>query len=72
MIFFYKKKKTEPVIEDSDLYFLKSVLPDMKCMTPTQKRRFKVGVLNLSDTILNEQNMSQGVHNQNFDSGSNM
>jgi len=66
--FFLQKKKTEPLAEDSDLCFFKSVLPDMKCMTPNQKRRFKLGILNLSDSILNEQNTSQGVHNQNYHS----
>lgn len=40
---------------DSDLAFFQSMLPDMKTMTPTQKRRFKMGVLNLSEQILNEQ-----------------
>lgn len=58
MIFSYKGKKTAPIEEDLDLCFLKSVLPDMKCMTPDQKRRFNVGVINLSGSILNEKNIS--------------
>ncbi|KAH9644066.1 hypothetical protein HF086_009779 [Spodoptera exigua] len=39
---------------DSDLAFFQSMLPDMKSMTPAQKRRFKMGVLNLSEQILND------------------
>ncbi|XP_046976417.1 uncharacterized protein LOC124542518 [Vanessa cardui] len=37
--------RAEPEI-DSDLAFFQSMLPDMKTMTPAQKRRFKMGVLN--------------------------
>lgn len=39
---------------DPDEAFLKSVLPDMKNMTETQKRNFKVGVLHLAGQILNQ------------------
>ncbi|KAF5275769.1 hypothetical protein FQR65_LT16543 [Abscondita terminalis] len=47
--------KTNTTIEslDPDLAFLHSVLPDMKSMDGTQKRRFKLGILNLSEEILN-------------------
>lgn len=38
---------------DTDLSFLHSVLPDMKLMTSDQKRAFKIGILNLSEKILN-------------------
>ncbi|XP_055918160.1 uncharacterized protein LOC129950292 [Eupeodes corollae] len=40
--------------EDLDLCFFKSLLPDIRQMNSDQKRRFKVGVINLSGTILNE------------------
>lgn len=43
-----------PIEEDVDLYFFKSLLPDMKLMNPEQKRRFKIGVINLSGNILND------------------
>lgn len=63
--FFVQRKKTVTAVEeDLDLCFLKSVLPDMKCMTPDQKRRLKVGVINLSGSILNEKNISFGDQNQ--------
>lgn len=47
-------KKTNTTIEplDPDLAFLHSVLPDMKSMNSTQKRHFKLGILNLSEQIL--------------------
>ncbi|XP_029347701.1 uncharacterized protein LOC115034546 [Acyrthosiphon pisum] len=44
--FFAKKKKSDHPVEDVDLCFFKSLLPDMKLMNPEQKRRFKVGVTN--------------------------
>lgn len=52
--FFSQKKIINPIEEDVDLCFFKSLLPDMKLMNPEQKRRFKIGVLNLSGNILND------------------
>lgn len=40
--------------QDEDMCFLRSILPDLKSMTSTQKRRFKIEVLQLSGKILNE------------------
>jgi hypothetical protein len=40
--------------EDPDLSFFKSVLPDMREMNAEQKRRFKIGILNLAHQILKE------------------
>nr|CAD7411071.1 unnamed protein product [Timema poppensis] len=40
--------------DDPDLAFVKSVLPDMKEMNNYQKRRFKIGILNLAGQILSE------------------
>lgn len=39
---------------DPDLAFLQSVLPDLKAMSSDQKRRFKIGVLNLAGQLLSE------------------
>jgi len=61
--FFSKKKKTDTE-EDMDLCFLKSLLPDMKLMTPDQKRRYKVQMINAASCILSEHTVS-AVHNQN-------
>ncbi|KAK7868962.1 hypothetical protein R5R35_002594 [Gryllus longicercus] len=40
--------------EDADFLFLRSILPDMKEMNKAQKRKFKIGILNLAGEILNE------------------
>lgn len=50
-----KEKKTE----NPDLNFLKSLLSDMNEMNSDQKRRFKIGILNLAGQILNEYTPSQ-------------
>lgn len=47
-------KTTDSTDSELDLLFLKSVLPDMMAMTLLQKRRFIIGVLNLSFNILGE------------------
>ncbi|XP_055586710.1 uncharacterized protein LOC129739324 [Uranotaenia lowii] len=41
-------------INDSDALFMLSVLPDLRRMNETQKRRFKIGILNLSGDILGD------------------
>lgn len=43
---------SEKNTEDPDRAFLISVLPDMKKMTDTQKRKFKIGILKLAGEIL--------------------
>lgn len=44
--------------DDADLNFFKSLLPDIRLMTASQKRRFKMGVFGLIDNVLtnNESN----------------
>ncbi|CAH1958986.1 unnamed protein product [Acanthoscelides obtectus] len=46
--------KTNTTVDppDPDLAFLHSVLPDIKSMKSNQKRRFKMGILNLAEQIL--------------------
>lgn len=39
-------------LEDADLCFFKSLSPDLKKMTPRQKNRFRVSVLNCIDDVL--------------------
>lgn len=53
----YKRKMNEPPVEeDSDLLFLKSLLPDMKKLDDVQKRRYKQRILSLYDEVIsNEQ-----------------
>lgn len=38
--------------DDADLNFFRSLLPDVRSMTPSQKRRFKIGILSLVDNVL--------------------
>jgi len=49
-----KKKKIVPEEEDPDLFFLKSLLPDMKSMNDNQKRRFKMQMISVAESILSE------------------
>jgi hypothetical protein len=50
----YVKEQTQRRTADPDAEFLHSLLPDMKSMTPKQKRTFKIGALNLIDEILED------------------
>lgn len=57
--YFEKKKQTtyRPsalTSDDADVQFLLSLLPDLKKMTDKQKRKYKVGIINLADKILEE------------------
>lgn len=47
-----KRKRPYETDEDPDMLFLKSLLPDMKAMNENQKRKFKIGILKLSDDFL--------------------
>ncbi|XP_050308275.1 uncharacterized protein LOC126744762 [Anthonomus grandis grandis] len=57
---FFEKKKRAPyrppafTNDDADVQFLLSLLPDLKKITDKQKRKYKVGVLNLADEILDQ------------------
>lgn len=42
-------------IEDADSNFFKSLLPDIRQMNRSQKRKFKVGILELIDSIFENQ-----------------
>lgn len=39
-------------MDDADLNFFKSLLPDIRQMTPTQKRKFKMGIFELINNIV--------------------
>ena len=49
-----RKRSCQNEDEDPDLSFFKSVLPDMREMNSEQKRRYKIGMLNLAQEILGE------------------
>lgn len=42
-------------IEDADINFFKSLLPDIRQLNASQKRRFKMGILELIDNICEKQ-----------------
>ncbi|PNF38830.1 hypothetical protein B7P43_G10196 [Cryptotermes secundus] len=55
----YVNQDTQSTIPDPDAQFLHSLLPDMKLMTPKQKRAFKIGALNLMNEILEDAGSDQ-------------
>lgn len=60
---YFERKKQTPASttddgDDADKLFLLSLLPDLKKMTDKQKRKYKVGILNLAGEILDEPQVS--------------
>lgn len=47
-------KRPSQDLDDADLNFFKSLLPDIQLMTASQKRRFKMGIFGLIDKVLTE------------------
>lgn len=47
-----KRIKVSQVTDDADLDFFRSLLPDIRLMTASQKRRFKMGIFGLIDNVL--------------------
>ncbi len=43
---------TQEIDDAADLNFFKSLLPDIRQMTPTQKRKFKMGIFELINNIV--------------------
>lgn len=62
---FFQKKQQMYINpeEDADMNFLKSLLPDMKEMSPAQKRQYKIEILQLTQSILSEPHVMS--HNSN-------
>lgn len=40
------------LVENSDMEFFRSILPDIAALTPQQKRKFKIGILELIDDVV--------------------
>lgn len=57
------RRDLDESINDADLLFFKSLLPDMQQMTSQEKRSFKISVLGLIDKILNEKESAMSVEN---------
>lgn len=51
-------KRSSQDMEDADLNFFRSLLPDMRLMTASQKRRFKMGIFGLIDKVLTDDDKS--------------
>ena len=49
-----KRQSSAQIVQDPDEAFLTSVLPDMKNMTETQKKIFKIAVLCIAGEILSQ------------------
>lgn len=47
-----KRIKVSQENDDADLDFFRSLLPDVRLMTASQKRRFKMGIFGLIDNVL--------------------
>lgn len=47
-----KRVKMSQEMDDADLDFFRSLLPDIRLMNPSQKRRFKMGIFGLIDNVL--------------------
>lgn len=47
-----KRIKMSHETDDADLDFFRSLLPDIRLMTASQKRRFKMGIFGLIDNVL--------------------
>ncbi|XP_031616957.1 uncharacterized protein LOC116336899 [Contarinia nasturtii] len=47
-----KRIKVSQETDDADLDFFRSLLPDIRCMSASQKRRFKMGIFGLIDNVL--------------------
>lgn len=47
-----KRIKVSQDTDDADLDFFRSLLPDIRLMTASQKRRFKMGIFGLIDNVL--------------------
>ncbi|XP_050433893.1 uncharacterized protein LOC126841447 [Adelges cooleyi] len=58
--FFISKRKKMVPEEDTDLCFLKSLLPDMRKMYEDQKRRYKIQMINIAGSILSEPKIPSG------------
>jgi len=61
-----KKKKIVPEVEDPDLCFLKSLLPDMKSMNDDQKRRYKIQMISVAGSILSEPKLPSNQQQSNL------
>lgn len=53
-----KRIKVSHEMDDADLDFFRSLLPDIRLMTASQKRRFKMGIFGLIDNVLSNNDIN--------------
>lgn len=53
-----KRIKVSHAMDDADLDFFRSLLPDIRLMTASQKRRFKMGIFGLIDNVLSNNDIN--------------
>lgn len=53
-----KRIKVTQETDDADLDFFRSLLPDIRLMTASQKRRFKMGIFGLIDNVLSNNDLN--------------
>lgn len=53
-----KRIKMSQEMDDADLDFFRSLLPDIRLMNPSQKRRFKMGIFGLIDNVLSNNDIN--------------
>lgn len=53
-----KRIKVAHEMDDADLEFFRSLLPDIRLMTASQKRRFKMGIFGLIDNVLSNNDIN--------------
>lgn len=53
-----KRIKVSQEMDDADLDFFRSLLPDIRLMTASQKRRFKMGIFGLIDNVLSNNDIN--------------
>lgn len=49
-----RHKRCSQDMDDADLNFFKSLLPDIRLMSASQKRRFKMGIFGIIDKVLTD------------------
>lgn len=53
-----KRIKVSHEMDDADLDFFRSLLPDIRLLTASQKRRFKMGIFGLIDNVLSNNDIN--------------
>ncbi|XP_005186773.1 DEP domain-containing protein DDB_G0279099 [Musca domestica] len=58
--------------EQADMEFFRSILPDIAALTPHQKRKLKIGILELIDDVVERYPLERSTNNANHTSNNNV